>query len=222
MLCSLKGARGNRSCRGAAIKEPTRAEYINKQTITYRDRAAIETDCYWLLTGVVLPHIRVQGCSRHATACRVCSNSNPSLGCGCDCSFEPIFPSALLSRLLLGSPSNTTVASWLRNSHLTRLRATSTMLAPALLRSLLALCCCILSLSVCARAYIPAVPTNTTTTLTQQNGLNVSNASNLNIQWYPGGENSSPVSYQLVGAESNGISEVCVQMVLWAWTWLLN
>lgn len=50
--------------------------------------------------------------------------------------------------------------------------------------------------------YIPALPSNDTT-------VNAGgNASHLDMQWYGGGFTEN-VSYQLVGANSNGVSQVC-------------
>ncbi|OCH95110.1 hypothetical protein OBBRIDRAFT_768211 [Obba rivulosa] len=57
-------------------------------------------------------------------------------------------------------------------------------------------------------AYIPAVPTNNTSAA-QQSGQNASDGSTLNLQWYPYSQSSDPVSYQLVGANSNGVNKVC-------------
>jgi hypothetical protein len=75
-------------------------------------------------------------------------------------------------------------------------------------------------------AYVPASPTNSTDDAIR-GGLNVTDVSQLHLQWYSngcvvkyalyqrrlkGGErwywDSSPVSYQLVGLDSQGISEV--------------
>lgn len=58
----------------------------------------------------------------------------------------------------------------------------------------------------CTHAYIPASPTNDTATAVQD-GLNVTDISKLNLQWYHGGD-SQTVSYQLVGADSLGVSKV--------------
>ena len=52
-------------------------------------------------------------------------------------------------------------------------------------------------------AYIPAMPTNDSVMT-----MDSSNASTLYLRWF-GGEFNEQVSYQLVGADSNGINEVC-------------
>ena len=58
-----------------------------------------------------------------------------------------------------------------------------------------------------ARAYVPAVPTNDTAAA-QAAGLNLSDTSTLNVLFYPAGNFTTRVSYQLVGADSSGISQV--------------
>jgi len=55
-------------------------------------------------------------------------------------------------------------------------------------------------------AYIPASPTNSTDAAIQQ-GLNMSDASKLQLRWYSDGSLSESVSYQLVGADTTGVSE---------------
>ena len=59
-----------------------------------------------------------------------------------------------------------------------------------------------------AHAYIPATPTNQTK-VAQAAGLNFSDVSTLDMQWFPMGSYKENVSYQLVGAYSNGINKVC-------------
>lgn len=58
-----------------------------------------------------------------------------------------------------------------------------------------------------ARAYIPAQATNETG-VAQAAGQNFSDVSKLSLQWYPMGSYSERISYQLVGADSTGISKV--------------
>lgn len=53
-------------------------------------------------------------------------------------------------------------------------------------------------------AYIPASPVNSTANAT--NGTD--GASRLNLMWL-GGNYGEDISYQLVGANSNGVSKVC-------------
>ena len=60
-----------------------------------------------------------------------------------------------------------------------------------------------------AHAYIPAQATNETDVAASA-GQNFSDVSNLSLQWYPGGSYSGQISYQLVGADSMGISKVCL------------
>lgn len=55
-------------------------------------------------------------------------------------------------------------------------------------------------------AYIPASPVNGTVAPPDASGSNGSDASFLNLQWFGGGYQEK-VSYQLVGADSNGISK---------------
>jgi len=62
------------------------------------------------------------------------------------------------------------------------------------------------AIGVRVHAYIPASPTNNTNAAIQQ-GLNVSDVSKLKLQWYPDGSLWENVSYQLVGAESTGVSQ---------------
>ncbi|KAI0355724.1 hypothetical protein OH77DRAFT_1454268 [Trametes cingulata] len=57
-----------------------------------------------------------------------------------------------------------------------------------------------------ANAYIPAQGTNQTD-VAQAAGLNFSDVSSLHLYWYPNGYYSGTVSYQLVGADSTGISK---------------
>ncbi|KAI0630111.1 hypothetical protein C8Q77DRAFT_1136492 [Trametes polyzona] len=57
-----------------------------------------------------------------------------------------------------------------------------------------------------AHAYIPAQGTNETD-VAQAAGTNFTDVSKLSLQWYPMSEYSETVSYQLVGAESLGISK---------------
>ncbi|KAI0762124.1 hypothetical protein BD413DRAFT_217414 [Trametes elegans] len=57
-----------------------------------------------------------------------------------------------------------------------------------------------------AHAYIPAQGTNLTD-VAQAAGQNFSDISRLSLQWYPMGSYSETVSYQLVGADSTGISK---------------
>ncbi|PIL35805.1 hypothetical protein GSI_01465 [Ganoderma sinense ZZ0214-1] len=54
--------------------------------------------------------------------------------------------------------------------------------------------------------YIPAQATNETA-VAQQAGLNFSDVSKLSMLWYPMGSYSEQISYQLVGADSSGISK---------------
>ena len=81
------------------------------------------------------------------------------------------------------------------------------------LRALLALllhCAPLAALLLAAapeRAYVPAVPTNDTAAA-QAAGLNLSDTSTLNVLFYPAGNFTTRVSYQLVGADSSGISQV--------------
>ncbi|KIL66738.1 hypothetical protein M378DRAFT_347402 [Amanita muscaria Koide BX008] len=56
-----------------------------------------------------------------------------------------------------------------------------------------------------ARAYIPAQPTNSSGAAVN-GGLNITDTSKLHLQWYANGSYLDSVSYQLVGAESNGLS----------------
>jgi len=56
--------------------------------------------------------------------------------------------------------------------------------------------------------YIPASPTNSTDDAVE-GGLNVTDISQIHLQWYPSGSYWQSVSYQLVGEESQGISQVC-------------
>lgn len=58
-----------------------------------------------------------------------------------------------------------------------------------------------------ARAYIPAQGTNQTN-VAQAAGINFTDVSRLSLQWFPMGSYSETVSYQLVGADSLGISKV--------------
>lgn len=58
------------------------------------------------------------------------------------------------------------------------------------------------------QAYIPASPVNGTDLPPDASGTNGSEASYLNLQWYDGGYQEK-ISYQLVGATSTGISQVC-------------
>ncbi|EIW63620.1 uncharacterized protein TRAVEDRAFT_112619 [Trametes versicolor FP-101664 SS1] len=58
-----------------------------------------------------------------------------------------------------------------------------------------------------ARAYIPAQGTNETN-VAQAAGINFTDVSRLSLQWFPMGSYSETVSYQLVGADSLGISKV--------------
>ncbi|KAI0821697.1 hypothetical protein BC628DRAFT_1412819 [Trametes gibbosa] len=60
-----------------------------------------------------------------------------------------------------------------------------------------------------ARAYIPAQATNQTN-VAQAAGLNFTDVSRLNLQWFPMSSYSETVSYQLVGADSDGISKIFV------------
>ncbi|KAI0645948.1 hypothetical protein C8Q79DRAFT_910210 [Trametes meyenii] len=57
-----------------------------------------------------------------------------------------------------------------------------------------------------ARAYIPAQATNETD-VAQAAGQNFSDVSRLSLQWFPMGSYSETVSYQLIGADSLGISK---------------
>ncbi|KAI0334988.1 hypothetical protein GY45DRAFT_1317444 [Cubamyces sp. BRFM 1775] len=57
-----------------------------------------------------------------------------------------------------------------------------------------------------AHAYIPARPTNQTN-VAQAAGLNFSDVSTLDMQWFPMGSYKENVSYQLVGAYSTGINK---------------
>lgn len=65
-----------------------------------------------------------------------------------------------------------------------------------------------------ARAYIPAQATNETS-VAQAAGQNFSDVSRLDLQWYPMSSYSETVSYQLVGADSNGISKVRASISGW-------
>ncbi|KAM6502262.1 hypothetical protein JOM56_002239 [Amanita muscaria] len=56
-----------------------------------------------------------------------------------------------------------------------------------------------------ARAYIPAQPTNSSEAAVN-GGLNITDISKLHLQWYANGSYLDNVSYQLAGAESNGLS----------------
>ncbi|OBZ70808.1 hypothetical protein A0H81_09061 [Grifola frondosa] len=76
-----------------------------------------------------------------------------------------------------------------------------------LARYLISLCVLLLVAGTRVRAYIPAVPTNDTA-LAEQGGLNITDASKLNLQWFQMGFNSENVSYQLVGAASTGVNKV--------------
>ena len=59
-----------------------------------------------------------------------------------------------------------------------------------------------------AHAYIPAQATNDSEVAARA-GLNFSDVSSLSLLWYPMGSYSGRISYQLVGADSAGISKVC-------------
>lgn len=59
-------------------------------------------------------------------------------------------------------------------------------------------------LGLFVRAYIPALPTNSTDLI--EAGLNQSDKSRLTLQWYPNSAFSQFVSYQLVGADSTGVN----------------
>ncbi|KAI0779339.1 hypothetical protein C8Q74DRAFT_1446931 [Fomes fomentarius] len=85
---------------------------------------------------------------------------------------------------------------WLGSPRLMH-RATIAVLALALL---------LVGLAAPAHAYIPAQATNDTSTAASA-GQNFSDVSNLSLQWYPGGSYSGRISYQLVGADSTGISK---------------
>ncbi|KAI0266996.1 hypothetical protein BC834DRAFT_842719 [Gloeopeniophorella convolvens] len=67
-----------------------------------------------------------------------------------------------------------------------------------------------LALFTPAFAYIPAIPTNDTSTAIAD-GLNVTDTSRVYLQWYnivgSPGEDSQTISYQLVGPNSDGISK---------------
>ncbi|KAH7925532.1 hypothetical protein BV22DRAFT_1064759 [Leucogyrophana mollusca] len=54
--------------------------------------------------------------------------------------------------------------------------------------------------------YIPAIGTNDTSTLSQQ-GNNVTDSSKVHLQWFSNGSDWEYISYQLVGANSNGLSQ---------------
>ncbi|KAF8906516.1 hypothetical protein CPB84DRAFT_1835038 [Gymnopilus junonius] len=62
------------------------------------------------------------------------------------------------------------------------------------------------ALSLPVRCYIPALPTNSTSAAVA-GGLNLTDISNLHMQWYSNGSYSEHVSYQLAGNGSNGISK---------------
>ena len=70
-----------------------------------------------------------------------------------------------------------------------------------------------LSLVSSAWAYIPASPVNGTDAPPDASGTNGTDASYLNLQWFGGGYQER-ISYQLVGAESNGISKVSTLIFL--------
>ncbi|KAF8798699.1 hypothetical protein BYT27DRAFT_7202824 [Phlegmacium glaucopus] len=61
-------------------------------------------------------------------------------------------------------------------------------------------------LGLLVNAYVPALPTNSTQDAIA-GGLNVTDISNLNLQWYSNGSYSEHVSYQLAGSGSTGISK---------------
>ncbi|KAJ3516843.1 hypothetical protein NLJ89_g871 [Agrocybe chaxingu] len=63
----------------------------------------------------------------------------------------------------------------------------------------------VLAVSVCA--YIPALPTNSTSDAIA-GGLNVTDISKLHMRWFSNGSYSQDVSYQLAGYGSNGMSKV--------------
>jgi hypothetical protein len=63
-----------------------------------------------------------------------------------------------------------------------------------------------LFLGLFVKAYVPASPTNSSQEAIA-GGLNVTDISNLNLQWYLDGSYSEHVSYQLAGNNSNGISK---------------
>ncbi|KAI0958926.1 hypothetical protein AcV7_004607 [Taiwanofungus camphoratus] len=66
----------------------------------------------------------------------------------------------------------------------------------------------VLSLGPRAHAYIPALPTNDTHAAAQNDGgTNTTAASRLDLQWWQMGSYSESVSYQLVGADSTGITK---------------
>jgi hypothetical protein len=72
--------------------------------------------------------------------------------------------------------------------------------------------CPFLLITLCAkgvRAYIPAAPTN-------QSALpgNGTTTARLALNWF-GGTDSVDVSYQLVGADSAGFSQVRIQIAFW-------
>ncbi|CAA7261605.1 unnamed protein product [Cyclocybe aegerita] len=62
----------------------------------------------------------------------------------------------------------------------------------------------VLAVSVCA--YIPALPTNSTSDAIA-GGLNVTDISKLHMRWFSNGSYSQDVSYQLAGYGSNGMSK---------------
>jgi len=61
-------------------------------------------------------------------------------------------------------------------------------------------------LGLFVNAYVPASPTNSTQDAIA-GGLNVTDISNLHLQWYSNGSYSEHVSYQLAGYGSTGISK---------------
>ncbi|KAF8973252.1 RING-7 protein [Flammula alnicola] len=64
----------------------------------------------------------------------------------------------------------------------------------------------VIGLAISAFAYIPASPTNSTSDAIA-GGLNVTDISQLHMQWYSNGSYSMHVSYQLAGFNSSGISK---------------
>ncbi|KAL6310400.1 hypothetical protein BKA93DRAFT_721934 [Sparassis latifolia] len=75
----------------------------------------------------------------------------------------------------------------------------------AILTLWLRLCVLQFLCGLCARvrAYIPAIPTNSTALV----GSGGNTSSHLDLQWYPMASYSEQVSYQLVGAGSSGVSK---------------
>ncbi|KAH7916582.1 hypothetical protein BJ138DRAFT_995548 [Hygrophoropsis aurantiaca] len=64
----------------------------------------------------------------------------------------------------------------------------------------------LLALTNIALGYIPAVGTNDTSSVGQP-GSNITDSSKLHLQWFSNGSDWEYISYQLVGANSNGISQ---------------